>query len=73
MNQDFLKEQDENSAPIQAYSIGELAVLYGQKPKTINRWILKDQAEIGKRQGRFFNPRQVGVIFKRNGFPPKKD
>lgn len=47
----------------------ELADMYQISPKTFRRWLRPFKKEIGKRQGRYFNARQIAIIFMRLGMP----
>lgn len=54
---------------IKAYSLPELARLYRLSEKTFKRWMKPFKAEIGPRQGRFYNIAQVKIIFLKLGTP----
>ena len=47
---------------LKAMGPGELAMCYGVDIGTFRRWLVPHEAMIGARTGRFYNPRQVGVI-----------
>jgi len=57
-----------HEAPIKAYSIGELAQLYGFTTKTILKWV-NLIPDLGDRIGRYYNPAQVKKIFDHCGAP----
>ena len=54
---------------LKAYSITELAELYGRSGKTMKMWLGHIEKEIGPRMGHFYTPKQVGIIFEEFGFP----
>jgi transposase len=57
------------NTPLRPYSVKELSGLYKVSEKTVRRWLVPFQAEIGKRVGWYYNARQVLVIFRRLGLP----
>lgn len=58
---------------VKAYSIGELASLYEISVRTMNRWLRPHLERIGKREGRFYNVKQVEFIFEHFGLPKDYD
>ena len=54
---------------IKTYSVKEVAGLYGISTKTLKKWLAPFEEEIGERQGYFYYPKQVQVIFERLGLP----
>ena len=60
-----------NTIEIKAYSISELARMYGISNKTINRWMKPHTHLLGKREGRYYTARQVRIIFTKLGLPGK--
>jgi hypothetical protein len=54
---------------IKAYSITNLAALYGITNKTMNRWMKPHAEAIGKREGRYYTALQVRIIFEKLGLP----
>lgn len=58
---------------VKPYSIGELAGIYEVCVRTMNRWLKPHQDRIGQRQGRFYNVKQVLIIFEQLGFPKDYD
>lgn len=54
---------------MRAYSLPELARLYKISEKTFKKWIKPFKADIGQRQGRFYNIAQVKIIFSKLGAP----
>ena len=58
-----------NGIVIKPYSIGELAKLYDVDRKTFRTWLKPIIKELGKREGRYYNIRQVKIIFKKLDFP----
>jgi phage antirepressor YoqD-like protein len=53
------------------YSITELASLYKMTRKTMNKWLMPHAHLIGKRVGRFYNVKQVLLIFELIDLPCK--
>ena len=56
---------------IKAYSITELARMYGISNKSMNRWLKPYSAIIGKKEGRYYTALQVRIIFNKLGLPGK--
>lgn len=54
---------------LRGYSLSELARLYKVSDRTFKKWLLPFAAEVGPKQGRFFNVRQLQIILKRLGLP----
>ena len=54
---------------IKPYSKQELANLYKIGVRSISTWLKPFEKEIGKRNGRYYTPRQVKVIFDKLDFP----
>lgn len=54
---------------IRPYSAGELVDLYGISHRTLRNWLLPFMKEIGTKRGRFFNVKQIEIIFAKLGFP----
>lgn len=59
------------SIEIKAYSISELARMYGISNKSMNRWLKPHADVIGKREGRYYTALQVRIIFDKLGLPGK--
>lgn len=51
------------------YSFKELENLYGVSHKTFKTWIQPFLEEIGEKRGRYFNVKQVQIIFAMLGYP----
>ncbi len=60
---------NEKSFQVRAYSQKELADHYRCSQKTMRRWLSPYRSDIGPREGRYYNPRQVGIIVARLGEP----
>ena len=58
-----------NYIELKAYSIKELALLYGVCDKTLKKWLKPFAEQIGQKQGRYFNVAQVTIIFGKLGQP----
>lgn len=56
---------------LQTYTHKQLAQLYNVCWLTFQRWMKKNEAEIGKKQGHFYNVNQVLKIFKLYGIPKR--
>jgi hypothetical protein len=54
---------------VKAYTITELAALYGISIKTIKTWLKPHETIIGEKQGRYFTTLQVRMIFEKIGEP----
>jgi hypothetical protein len=54
---------------VQAYTVKELATLYGISEKTFKGWLQPHAEIIGKKQGWYYNTLQVRIIFSRLGEP----
>ena len=50
-------------------SLSDLSNLYAVSTKTIKKWLLPFQDELGPRLGHFYTVNQVTVIFERLGLP----
>ena len=61
----------ENAAVInlKPYSYKELITLYGVSQRTFKTWLNPFMHEIGEKHGRYFNVKQIEVIFRKLGFP----
>ena len=51
------------------YMIGELAKLYQVSEKTFRRWTIVFSDRLGKRIGRYYNIKQVELLFQELGTP----
>lgn len=58
-----------NEPIIKPYTNKDLAALYGVSPRIISSWLKLHQFFIGPKTGRYFNSRQVKIIFDRLGYP----
>lgn len=54
---------------IKPYSKKELTTMYAVSKKTMTRWLKPHLAKIGKREGRYYNVKQVQIIFDQLGVP----
>jgi hypothetical protein len=65
-------EQDEFVTPkikLKAYSKKEVAQLYEISPKSLQTWLTPFEKELGPRVGRYYNPKQMRIIFEKLGIP----
>ncbi len=65
--------KQEKSAPhqiqLKAYSKKELAELYKISAKSLQTWLTPFENELGQRRGRYYNPKQMKIIFEKLGIP----
>lgn len=54
---------------VKPYSTAEMAKIYGVSLKTFSKWLKPFEDEIGEKIGRFYNVRQVKIIFEKLDFP----
>lgn len=54
---------------LKPYSMTELARIYGVDPRTLKKWLVPFENEIGVKQGRFFQIPQVKLIFDKLSLP----
>jgi hypothetical protein len=54
---------------IKPYSLTELSHIYGVTVRTIKKWILLHEKEVGVKNGRYFTAKQVKIIFEKLGLP----
>lgn len=54
---------------LKPYSMTELARIYGVDPRTLKKWLVPFEKEIGIKQGRIFQIPQVKVIFEKLSLP----
>lgn len=54
---------------LKPYSITELARIYGVDPRTLKKWLIPFEQEIGVKQGRFYQIPQVKIIFEKLSLP----
>ncbi len=59
-----------NQQSIKPYSYRELAALYEISDRCLKRWLMPFMIEIGEKKGRYFNLRQIRLIFEKLGMPP---
>jgi len=58
---------------IKAYSLTELANLYGISNRIMKTWLAPFSNDIGKKHGRLYNTLQVKTIFEKLGLPGKAE
>jgi hypothetical protein len=64
-------EGKEDIFVLRPYTHKELAQLYNVSWLTFQRWIKKDEEQIGKKCGHFYHIHQVMTIFKMFGIPKR--
>lgn len=68
-----MKEQELKPIEVKPYMPGELAKLYQVSEKTFRCWLAAFKDKLGKRSGRYFNIKQVELIFQELGTPKTID
>ena len=58
-----------NEITVKAYTIKELAALYGISNKAFHTWLQPHMQEIGEKRGWYFTTLQVRIIFEKLGLP----
>lgn len=58
-----------NTIKVKPYMISELAKYYQVSDKTFRCWLTAFTEKLGKRCGRYYNIRQVEIIFAELGTP----
>ena len=56
---------------IRPSSIKDLAGVYGCCDKTMKKWIIPFNSEVGVKNGRYYSVAQVKIIFDKLGLPCK--
>jgi len=66
-----MKNSENTSTKIRlkAYSVKQVAVMYGLSGKILKKWLDPLANEIGQRKGHFYNPKQMKIIFDKYGVP----
>lgn len=59
----------ENKIMVKPYMLCELSNIYGISSKTMSNWLKPFEKQIGFRNGRYYNVKQVTVIFNNLGVP----
>lgn len=62
-------QENKNYISLKAYTVGELADIYGVDWRTFKRWLVPFKEEIGERNGRYYTINQVKIIFEKIGLP----
>lgn len=65
--------EDLKPLAIKPYMPGELAKYYQVSEKTFRCWLAAFKDKLGKRSGRYFNIKQVELIFQELGTPKTID
>ncbi|HUC83476.1 MAG TPA: hypothetical protein VMR70_21365 [Flavisolibacter sp.] len=58
-----------NTVIVKPYTVLELARLYGISDRTMKKWLVPFEAEIGSKVGYFYTIAQVQIIFQKLGTP----
>ena len=64
-----MQEKEIKTLEIKPYMPGELARYYQVSEKTFRSWLNGFKERLGKRSGRYFNIKQVELIFQELGTP----
>ena len=59
----------QNSFQLRAYTLSELASIYGICNRTMRKWIKPFSEQIGPRQGHYYSVAQVKIIIDKLGLP----
>ena len=57
------EEHDDSLAPIKAYTLAELMILYGKCRNTVKGWIRRHEDKSGPRVGQCYTREQVRILF----------
>ncbi|MGC4036070.1 MAG: hypothetical protein QM764_08915 [Chitinophagaceae bacterium] len=58
---------------VKPYSKQELTLMYKVSKKTMTRWLKPHLSVIGRREGRYYNVKQIETIFTILGIPESLD
>lgn len=58
---------------LRPHNLKELAAVYGVCYKTLKKWLVPFEAEIGERTGRYFSVNQIRIIVAKLGLPAISD
>jgi transposase-like protein len=58
-----------NTIEIKPYNLTELSRIYGVTTRTIKKWITPFEKEMGMKNGRYYNAKQVKILFDKLGLP----
>lgn len=58
-----------NEIMVKPYTAKELSKLYGVSQRTLNLWLLPIIGNIGIKYGRYYNVKQIEMLFKSLGLP----
>jgi hypothetical protein len=64
-----MQNNESKPLPVKPYMPGELANYYQVSEKTFRCWLGAFAERLGKRNGRYFNIKQVELIFQELGIP----
>lgn len=63
------KNDEECRIQLKAYTTRELAEIYEISEKVMRQWIALFEDQVGKKQGRYYTPKQAKIIFEKLGIP----
>ena len=55
--------------PVRAYTLKQIASLYGVSNQTFKLWLKPFEKDIGKRIGHFYSVKQIEIIIDKLGTP----
>ena len=58
-----------NTVALKPYSFTELAKLYDVCIRTMKKWMVPFEEEVGEKRGRYYTIAQVKIIFEKLGLP----
>jgi len=58
---------------LKAYTLKEVAEIYQVSDRTMRRWLMPFNKEIGPRLGHHYCPKQVKIMFEKLGIPEMGD
>jgi hypothetical protein len=58
-----------NTIAVKPYSLTEMSKMYDVCTRTMKKWLLPFEGQIGKKQGRYFTIAQVTMILDKLGLP----
>ena len=64
-----MENKELKTLSVKPYMPGELAKYYQVSEKTFRCWLTQFKERLGKRNGRYFNIKQVELIFQELGTP----
>jgi hypothetical protein len=63
------QQKKRNAMPVRAYTLKQIAGLYGVSNQTFKLWLKPFEKEMGKRIGHFYSVKQIEIIIDKLGTP----